>query len=84
MDFKTELSIFAKNPMNLQENLSIDTLLNFKIFDANSEVQIEAIKIRKEKGKFIVYDGGVMLAGIPDSVEFPKEYQKYIDIHKPD
>ncbi|CAD8146794.1 unnamed protein product [Paramecium pentaurelia] len=83
VDFKKELAIFAKNPMNLNEKLTSETLLKFVIFD-NNVAQIGKVKIVKEEKEFTIYDNDNLLISFPDKFSFPKEYDKLLSLHKID
>ena len=57
VDFTNELAIFAKNPMNPAEKLSIETLLHFEIL-INDEVTLNGnVKIQRGCGEYTIFEG---------------------------
>ncbi|EGR27820.1 hypothetical protein IMG5_188460 [Ichthyophthirius multifiliis] len=65
-----------KNPMNPQEALTIDTLIDFIIFDEKGIAKIQQgedkIEIHKQNGYFMIYQNGVQLEQILDQVILPE------------
>lgn len=70
-DFKKELGFFSRNPLNPNERLTIDMLLQFVIFDEETKVaELEngLIKIMKKEKEIIIIEKNIELACIPDEI----------------
>lgn len=68
-DFLKELSVFSRNPSNLEERLTLDHLLGFSLFDSKTKTAViqegdVTLKIVKEEFEFQIWQDGLYMKSI--------------------
>lgn len=67
---RKELGHFAKNPFNPTEPLSVDTLVQFVLFDENDVANLGSdVTVKRKNDRIFIYEGEKQLAKIKNKVD---------------
>lgn len=74
-----ELAHFAKDPFNVQEPLTVDSLIQFVIFDGDGIATLpKNVRVRQDLKRFVILEGEEEVATFKDYVKIKiKEHQDY-------